>query len=357
MSGSAIIGHERARVLLARLLASGRTPHALLFHGPEGVGKSTIARGFAAALLCEAPVEGAACGRCTSCGKASRGNHPDLLLVTRLPRRKTSGGDGDEDDGDEPAAGGGELRSFILVRQIREVVEHAAYAPREGPRRVFLIDPADRMNAEAQNALLKTLEEPPGEAILLLVASRPHALLPTVRSRCFPVGFAALAPADLARALEQRGLARDEAVSRAALASGRPGAALALDLPALRERRDAILGALVALASSPASVADLPAAAADLCGEGGADLVASLDVVQALLRDAARDASGRKTVLHTDARDGVRALGRALGASRAAEIVGLVDRLRDDLRLNLNRSLVAETVLAAVAGAPAPQRL
>lgn len=355
-----VLGQEHARGVLARMLASGRLPHALLFHGPEGVGKGLVARLFASSLVCTQTGEDAtACGACPACRKASHGNHPDILVVTRLPKKESrddgDAADPDADDGEDAAAAkGGDLRPFIIVQQIRALSEHASYAPREGRRRVFLVEPADRMHAESQNALLKTLEEPAGHAIIVLVASRPHVLLPTVRSRCFQIGFGSMPPEDLAAGLAARGIAPQEARARAALAGGRPGRAISLDLAALAARRDSLLTALEALAASSRAASDLTEHAEQILGEGEADLLEGIDLVMALLRDAARVASGRGAILHADVAPRIERLGRALGAERAAEIVALADRLRADLRLNINKALLAETLLAAVAGGPIP---
>jgi DNA polymerase III subunit delta' len=354
-----VLGQDRARALLARLLQSGRLPHAFLFHGPEGVGKGLVARLFANSLICIEPgADGSGCGTCTACRKAAHGNHPDLLLVTRLPKKdKQAAADVDDDDedadaDDAPSSKGAELRPFIIVQQIRDLNRHASFAPREGKRRVFIVEPADRMHAESQNALLKTLEEPPGQAVIVLVASRPHVLLPTVRSRCFQIGFGAIPPDELARGLVSRGMPADEAKARAALAEGRPGRAMSLDLPALAKRRDQVLAALQALAESPRAAAQLGDYAELLLGESEADLSEGFDLVMALLRDAARIASGRGTILHADLSRRVEALSRSLGAERATELVALVDRVRQDLRLNINKTLACETILAAVAGGP-----
>lgn len=353
-----VLGHERARTVLARLLASDRVPHAFLFHGPEGVGKGLVARLFAVSLVCTQPgQDGAGCGSCVACRKAAHGNHPDVLVVTRLPKKDKRGDASPEDDDgedDAPTMKGGELRPFIVIQQIRELNHHAAYAPREGRRRVFLVDPADRMNAESQNALLKTLEEPGSQTIIVLVASRPHMLLPTVRSRCFQVGFAAMPPDELAAGLVARGMGPQEARARAALAEGRPGRALGLDLAALAVRRDRLLTALEALAASSLAASELGEYAEQIAGEDETELLLGLDLVQALLRDAARAASGCGAILHADVAPRIDKLGRALGAERATELVALADRLRGDLRFNLNKTLVCETLLAAVAGGRLP---
>ena len=352
-----VLGHERARTVLARILASGRLPHAFLFHGPEGVGKGLVARQFAVSLVCTEPREDASgCGSCPACRKAEHGNHPDVLVVTRLPKKdKRVDADGDdEEDDDTPAAKVGELRPFIVVRQIRELTHHAAYAPREGRRRVFLVDPADRMHAESQNALLKTLEEPGGQTVIVLVASRPHVLLPTVRSRCFQIGFGAMPPDELAAGLMTRGFEPAEARARAALAEGRPGRAISLDLAALSSRRDRILTALEALAASPRAAAELGDFAEQIAGDGETELLEGLDLFTALVRDAARAASGGGAILHANVAPRIDKLGSSLGALRATEIVALADRLRGDLRLNINKTILCETLLTAVAGAPIP---
>jgi DNA polymerase-3 subunit delta' len=340
MSGfDAIVGQEAAIASLRRLLAARRMPHALIFRGPEGVGKATVARVLGEALLCDAD-SGDACGTCRSCALAARGHHPDFHFVTFEPR-----------DSD------GELRKFIVVDQIRALARLAGVSPREGVRRVFIIDPADRMNAEAQNGLLKTLEEPPGKTVLILIASRPHMLLPTVRSRSFLLGFSSLRPPEMAQMLRGRGLTEAEALLRAALSGGRPGAALEIDLAAATERREEVLGMLEGLSDPGGRYLDrLPDMASALAGKDEPVLVEGLDLLQSLLRDSARAAAAADecTLIHTDIAPRLSDLGARLGAARAAGLVRSVDRVRGSLRVNANRTLLAETLLAAVAGGPLP---
>lgn len=340
-----IIGQQNALEILRRIGETGRVPHGLLFQGPEGCGKASVATAFAARLMCEG--DDGPCGECESCRLIDTGGHPDLLVVHRLPKKPSaSARSGDPED----------LRQFILVDQIRELTRVAGMAPRRGARRVFIIDPADQMNNEAQNALLKTLEEPPGNAVLILVAARPHLLLPTVRSRCFVVGFAALRVGKLAAALIERGFDDAEATTRAALAEGRPGRALDLDLKQLQEKRERLLGCLESLAASPSAVADLPAMAAVIAGKTQTHLLESLEMLEALLRDAARagQLEDDPGLVHADLAARLRTLGQQIGTQRAASLVACVERLRRDLRVNVNRTLVAESLLAAVAGGPVP---
>lgn len=339
-------GQDQPVGILRRALDNERVPHGMLFQGPEGVGKATAALAFAAELIAGEPVGS---NHPLASRFAGRGNHMDLMTV-RLEAKKSVPASRRDNPTDE------DLAKFITVDQIRRLSSLAASAPREGRRRVFLIDPADRMNPAAQNALLKTLEEPPGSAVLILVASRPHHLLPTVRSRCFQLRFSVLKSGELAALLERRGVPPAEAGLRAALAEGRPGYALELDLESLRERREELLARLEGLASSPRAIAGIASSAAVMAGKDDKTLQSGLDMVQSLLRDASRAASGDLELIHIDCQDRLKALGDRLTPARAACLVAGIDRLRGDLRFNVNRTLIAETVLAGVAGAPIPTR-
>ncbi|TWT43796.1 DNA polymerase III subunit delta' [Phycisphaerae bacterium RAS1] len=243
--------HQTSAVsLLRRALRSGRMPHAYLFDGPEGVGKERAALALAARLLCEAeqPAPDAdACGECTACRLMAVGNHPDFHLVHRglhkvHPERSVRVSKG----------------LFLVVDLIRYfVIEPAARTPQLGRRRVFVIRDAERMNDEAQNALLKTLEEPPGEACLVLITSSASRLLPTIRSRCQRVPFGGLprtfVEAELAR---QCRVDAASATALAALADGRLGAAI-------RWQQMGVLDALRDLAALvPQFESDAPDAAA-----------------------------------------------------------------------------------------------
>jgi DNA polymerase-3 subunit delta' len=319
----------------------------LLFHGPDGVGKKQAALTFAAALLCER--SGAdACGVCMSCVKIAREAHPDLLWVTRLEKGAKAAA------GEEPEAAG-EVKREIGVEQIRDLNAHAVYGPREGRFRVFAVEPADRMTVSAQNALLKTLEEPASRTVIVLLSPRPHALLPTVRSRCFAIRFTTMPTLDLARELEGSGMQREEALTRAALAEGRLRKARELDLEASRSRREEILTMLeTASTGDPRHLSQLPAMASDLAGSDEASLLEDLETLGSLLRDIMRNGAGldAASLVHTDLHQRLAALSARVPSTRAAELVRMLDRLRDELRFNLNRTLIAESLLASVAGAP-----
>ena len=220
-----VVGHCWAVDLLTRQLAAGAVAHAYLFTGAPGVGRGTLARWFAQALLCRA--EGKTpCGHCAACRKVLAGTHPDLRLFGL-------------------AAQGGSRRT-LGIDAIRELRSGMAERPFSGARKVYLIEDAEAMTVEAANALLKTLEEPPSFVTLLLVALSDHLLPPTIVSRCQVLPLRPLGRPEVRRALITRwGASEEQADSLAALSLGRLGwAARALQDGRLLQRRQEDLSAL-----------------------------------------------------------------------------------------------------------------
>jgi DNA polymerase-3 subunit delta' len=181
------------------LLRRAQLPHALMLRGPQGIGKLAFAEAMAQALLCESPrPDGSACGRCTACGWMGQGSHPDFRRLQpdslAEPREAEPGGDKKE-----------KASSQISVDQARSIADLVNISSHRGGVKVVLIHPAESLNANAANALLKNLEEPPPRTYFLLVAHRWHQLLPTIKSRCQQIALAPPA-ADAARAwLKQQG--------------------------------------------------------------------------------------------------------------------------------------------------------
>jgi DNA polymerase-3 subunit delta' len=262
MPFSEIIAQDRALSSLRSALRRGTLHHAYLFGGPEGVGKSRAARLLAQAANCEGGAAGPGgfredpCGECVPCRKIAKGVHPDVLVLAEERVMAKAGAW-------EPKGGRSPSRD-VVVDQVRDLVDHRLALKRfEGRRRMVIVDPADAMNPQAQNALLKTLEEPPEDTTLVLVASSPDALLPTIRSRCLRVPFAPLPPEVVAprvaeripaelkrRAKEDPGRPaeeleaelREEVSLAVALSGGSLGRALEV-FGTLRTHRDAVLAA------------------------------------------------------------------------------------------------------------------
>ncbi len=199
MPDSKFIGNEKTIKRLRSLAKSGRIAHAYLFAGPDGIGKKRAALRFARTLLCEKKTADP-CGKCGSCGRSERGTHPGLKVIEREKDRKD-----------------------ILIRQVRELIRELSFVG-EGPR-IVVIDDAHRMNEEAMNALLKTLEEAPDRVLLVLVTPAPSMLLPTIRSRCQTVLFFPIPEEELVPLLD---LPKEDALFVASLAEG--SAARALEL-------------------------------------------------------------------------------------------------------------------------------
>lgn len=208
--------------------SSGRVSHAYLFIGGAGAGKRLIANTFAKALQCEAD-EDMPCGTCRSCQAFDHGNHPDIIYVR------------------------GEKKN-IIVDEIREqILETVDLKPYHYQKKIYIIEQADTMTIQAQNALLKTLEEPPAHAMFLLLAERAEAFLPTILSRVVVMKIRPLSEETIAAFLMERsGLSEEESHTLAAYAQGRIGQALELkEDEAFREMRQDILGKLEAIPSMP----------------------------------------------------------------------------------------------------------
>ncbi|MGK7346008.1 MAG: DNA polymerase III subunit delta' [Candidatus Nitrospinota bacterium M3_3B_026] len=220
-----IIGQPTALRILRAGLPPGEPAHAYLFMGSEGVGKFTAAFAFARALLCEKRGEDA-CGVCGTCVKTASGAHPDIIVVRPEIREK-------------------KVKEEIDIARAREIIRAAGYRPYEARRKVLVIDGADRMNTAAQNAFLKTLEEPPGDTVIILAAVNTGKLLPTIISRCRMVRFNPVPFGALAAFLEERGgMTDEEARAAAALSRGSPGLALSGALDEEKEIREEAISIL-----------------------------------------------------------------------------------------------------------------
>lgn len=204
-----------------------RLHHAWLLQGPPGIGKGQLAQAMAASLLCETPVDGAACGHCQGCHLFALGHHPDLRVLQPPP---------EEDEK------GKRKQPIINIEQVRELADFIGLSAHRGGYRVIIVEPAEALNSAAANALLKTLEEPPPATVFLLVSHQPGRLLATIRSRCRSLPLPAPAHEVAVNWLQQQGL--KDPVAWLAYTGGAPLAALAAREDAQAEWRSELLAAL-----------------------------------------------------------------------------------------------------------------
>ena len=244
-----------------RSVQAGRIVHALLFEGPRGSGKRTMARLMAQATVCSGADK--PCGVCPACKRFLAGSHPDVRVMK--PEKRTIG-----------------------VDEVRALIDALSLRTYEGGKHIVIIEQADRLTPPAQNALLKTLESPAGEALFFLITDAPGAMLPTIVSRCQTVRFHDLSVEECAGVLEARGIAPEKARELAGMAQGSVGRALEIDgSEAWRDLRARVLASLEAL-RGPASVAG---AAAPLEGEKGGE-GEILDMLELWARDLMAVQSG-----------------------------------------------------------------
>lgn len=320
-----VLGHDRIKALLSRAVVSGRFPPALLLAGPDGIGKKKLGLEVARALLCQR-ADGDACGRCPACGRAARGNHPDLFLI-------------------EPST------AALKIEQVREAVREILGRPYEGRARVFVIDEAQALTEQAGNALLKSLEEPPPTSHVILVTAAPQALLPTIRSRCQILRLGPLPEVLLERHLRETcGLAPDEARLRASLAGGSLGAALAFESDAYRSLRDGLLALLEEVGSGKAGAWSRLEAAERLAD--AEDPMLALTALRSLLRDAAalRAGAAPASLLNADVAPRLEPVARGPVGERAAEVAELAGETWAALKGNANKLLSMDLMMEALAG-------
>jgi len=307
-----ILGHDRIIEVLRRSLRNGKTAHSYLFEGINGSGRRKTALAMIQALFCTSLPDDA-CGLCPSCRKINGGNHPDIHLIAPLPDKRD-----------------------ISVEQLREMQHDLSLRPYEAPRKACIIDPAERMSVGAANSLLKTLEEPPGNALIILLTENAGVLLPTVRSRCQLIRFAPLSPEHMLTLLERSGMNSEAAALIVPMSGGSLQKALELDNEALVARREALLSRVEQLNIN--RIATVFDSAEELSGNRDATLEL-LDMLLSFYRDAVHLGAGNGDIVNRTVRGAIESIAARRTMPRNIELLERIYETRRDVQRNANPKL------------------
>lgn len=338
-----LIGNDPVKTILRRFLRETRVPNALLFAGPEGVGKKHFAFELAKAVVCRDPRDHEACGECASCRRIDViefpksderddhkavifTEHPDVGMVIPYNRN-------------------------ILVDAVRNLETEANFRPFEAVSRIFIVDDADKMNESASNALLKTLEEPPVTSHLILITSKPDALLPTIRSRCQMMRFAPVRKDEIEKLLlPTHQYSQSEAQLVAAYSRGSVAAAVSIDVDEFRLKRESAMNVLRSAVLTKDRVLLLKTAeeVSDAKNKGGYEKF--LDVLQSVIHDAWSIKAGGDELVNTDLVEELYEIAQAADARRLAEWLNEIEELRENLAVNINKRIATDALFVRMAG-------
>jgi len=360
---SEFLGNERIVRALHGMLQRGRVPSALLFTGPRGIGKYTLARMFAQAANCER-LSDDFCGECASClgigrlanpaplieaGLTERGESADAATVERMPLILETHPDVWVVVPDPVRLRTPVARPMIRVGQLR-AVQRAAYFKPQGRRRVFILDGADTMRWTDADVFLKILEEPPESATLILLAPSPDSVLPTIRSRCLQFHFGPVPVHDIEEFLKTRsGAKAAERKLAAQLSDGCPGAALSLDLgQSERLRRSALR--LLESAAGGDKLSDVFAITAQLSKQEQESFENILYLIYSVVTDLLEQSHSPKSSLprNPDLRREVETLGKKVDWEWVLQATRGLDALEGRLRRNVGRQLGLDALVASL---------
>ncbi len=364
MGFSEFLGNEAMVAALRGALRADRVPHAMLFTGPRGVGKFTLARMFAQAANCER-LKDDFCGECATClriaqlanlpdliaqGLAERGESADAATVERTPLILQTHPDVWVLVPDPVRLKSPVARPVLRIGQLR-AVQRAAYFQPMGRRRVFILDGAETMRTDVSNVFLKILEEPPGSATLIMTAPSPFNLLPTIVSRCMQFHFAPLPQAEVERILRAEGTRKPADIKLAAqLSEGSPGLATEMSVEAVVERRRALLRILDRAARGQ-GFSQLFADTNQLAKDREASYEDLLGDFYGLLSDLLELTAGLKVPQLRNPNLGkeLEAVARAVNSEWVMRAISGVDELAAGARRNLNRQLGMDALAASLA--------
>jgi DNA polymerase III subunit delta' len=335
-----LIGNEPAKAILGRLLNAGRVPNSLLFSGPDGVGKKGFAFEIAKALICREQ----GCGTCAACRRVASfappksekkedyervhfTEHPDVGVV--LPYNRN-----------------------ILVDAIRELEREAYFRPYEAEVRVFIIEDADKMNDNASNALLKTLEEPAQTSFIFLLTSRPDSMLQTIHSRCQVIRFACLETKEIeVFLLKTEKFSPLDAGLVARLCGGSIGRALEMDVEKFYVQRESMLRVVESAVTGIGRAVLLQTAEMMSDARNKDAYEGSLEILQAIIRDTWILKIGGDTgdIVNIDLVDRLENLSSRAESARLSRWISEIELLRESLMVNVNRKIATDALFTQMA--------
>lgn len=366
MGFSEFLGNAKNVAALRGALRSSRVPHALLFTGPRGVGKYTLAHMFARAANCERLIDDF-CGDCATCvqitqlsdprklidqGLAERGESADAATVERVPLILQSHPDVWALVPDPVRLKNPVARPMLRIGQLR-AVRRAAYFHPTGRRRVFILDGAETMRSDVANVFLKILEEPPGSATLILTAPSPFNLLPTIISRCMQFHFGPLPLAEVETILKSHSDRKPAELRLAAqLSEGSPGLALEMDVEDAAEKRKAALRILERAARGQ-GFAQLFADTSALAKDRESSFEELIAVFYSLLSDLLELNAGVRSprLRNPQLTQELAALARSINSAWIARAIAGMDKLASGARRNLNRQLGLDSLAVSLSPA------
>jgi len=312
--------------LLRRAVREGRVGQSLIFAGPDGIGKRRFATALAQAINCQRHIDGDACGKCSQCIKVAHSEHLDVLTYNP--------------DG-----------QFIKIEQMREMSAEAQFKPFEGNRRVLIVDEAERLNIRAANSILKALEEPPESSLIILVTSRPYALLDTIRSRCQVLSFSPLSPAELESYLMsdyKRPVEENRLIAK--LAQGSVGRAIGIDVREYLAEREHMIN-LVEAALIQRDCVQLLAAAEHLGRKlERDDFVRYMNTLLLVLADLFKLKLDQPLEMLTNADEASRlgAISDQVDLQNLTTWTDKIEKLLQDITRNVSRQLALEDMLLSI---------
>ena len=337
-----LVGNDHIKTILRRFISNKRVPNSLLFAGEEGIGKRLFALEFAKSFVCQNPQNGEACDRCRACLRAARFSFPK------------------PDDRDEHKkvifsehADIGTVIPYkrnILVDAIRHLETEANFRPFEAANRFFIIDDADKMNDQASNALLKTLEEPPAVSHIFLITSRPDALLPTIRSRVQTLRFAPIETEKIENyLLSTQKYSQVDAKILASLTHGKLGDALELDLEKFRARRELMTKVVTSLVQTKDRAVLLQTAEEINDAKNKDDYEKYLNTLETLIHDVWTIKIGGEKPINADIETYLKKLAEIADTKKLAKWLTEIETMRERFAVNINKRIATDALFMQMA--------